>query len=189
MRIRSVLVAAVLMSGTFISLDAKAAVVQSVDMTFQSGATFSGNVTFANDFSFVLDVTGILTGYQFSSTGYQGSGSDSINWVWLNGSNFSTGAGNYSTFLMDGAGSGYNSTGSYSHWIQFAYNYSGAPNLTFTSGVSIGGTDNFVDYVDPMVSGSIGAVPEPSTWAMMVLGFAGVGFMTYRRRRSAALAA
>lgn len=26
------------------------------------------------------------------------------------------------------------------------------------------------------------AVPEPSTWAMMMLGFAGVGFMAYRRR-------
>lgn len=33
------------------------------------------------------------------------------------------------------------------------------------------------------------AVPEPSTWAMMILGFAGVGFMTYRRRKVAALAA
>ena len=28
------------------------------------------------------------------------------------------------------------------------------------------------------------AVPEPSTWAMMVLGFAGVGFMAYRRKRN-----
>ena len=27
------------------------------------------------------------------------------------------------------------------------------------------------------------AVPEPSTWAMMVLGFAGIGFMAMRRRR------
>ena len=26
------------------------------------------------------------------------------------------------------------------------------------------------------------AVPEPSTWALMILGFAGVGFMAYRRR-------
>ncbi|MCG2633253.1 PEPxxWA-CTERM sorting domain-containing protein [Bradyrhizobium sp. WYCCWR 13023] len=26
-----------------------------------------------------------------------------------------------------------------------------------------------------------GAVPEPSTWAMMLLGFAGIGFMVYRR--------
>ena len=31
-------------------------------------------------------------------------------------------------------------------------------------------------------------VPEPSTWAMMILGFAGVGYMTYRRRKVAALA-
>jgi hypothetical protein len=26
-------------------------------------------------------------------------------------------------------------------------------------------------------------VPEPSTWAMMILGFGGVGFMAYRRKR------
>ena len=32
---------------------------------------------------------------------------------------------------------------------------------------------------------SVAAVPEPSTWAMMILGFAGVGFMGYRRRKSA----
>lgn len=29
---------------------------------------------------------------------------------------------------------------------------------------------------------SIAAVPEPSTWAMVILGFAGVGFVAYRRR-------
>jgi PEP-CTERM motif len=36
------------------------------------------------------------------------------------------------------------------------------------------------------VSGSIlvEAVPEPSTWAMMILGFLGVGFVAYRRRGS-----
>ena len=33
------------------------------------------------------------------------------------------------------------------------------------------------------------AVPEPSTWAMMILGFAGIGYMMYRRRKDAALAA
>jgi len=30
---------------------------------------------------------------------------------------------------------------------------------------------------------AIAAVPEPATWAMMFLGFAGVGFMAYRRSR------
>jgi hypothetical protein len=34
------------------------------------------------------------------------------------------------------------------------------------------------------------AVPEPSTWAMMILGFAGIGFMAYRKKNpGAALAA
>ena len=34
---------------------------------------------------------------------------------------------------------------------------------------------------------TIAAVPEPSTWAMLVLGFAGVGFMAYRRKSKSAL--
>lgn len=34
---------------------------------------------------------------------------------------------------------------------------------------------------------SIAAVPEASTWAMMLLGFAGVGFIAYRRKRSSSL--
>jgi hypothetical protein len=33
------------------------------------------------------------------------------------------------------------------------------------------------------------AVPEPSTWAMLLLGFAGIGFMTYRRKSRPALKA
>lgn len=34
---------------------------------------------------------------------------------------------------------------------------------------------------------SIAAVPEPSTWAMMILGFLGVGFVAYRRKSGPAL--
>jgi hypothetical protein len=44
--------------------------------------------------------------------------------------------------------------------------------------------DPNLDVVPP-----VEGVPEPSTWAMMMLGFAGIGFMTYRRRKNAMLAA
>jgi hypothetical protein len=36
---------------------------------------------------------------------------------------------------------------------------------------------------------NVGAVPEPSTWAMMILGFAGIGFIAYRRKSKPALLA
>jgi plastocyanin len=57
--------------------------------------------------------------------------------------------------------------------------------LTFT----IAGNYSYED--DLRHNGVIGtisvasAVPEPSTWAMMILGFAGLGFLGYRRRQSA----
>ena len=33
---------------------------------------------------------------------------------------------------------------------------------------------------------TVTSVPEPSTWAMLILGFAGVGFMAYRRKNQGA---
>lgn len=41
-----------------------------------------------------------------------------------------------------------------------------------------------IDGVTPLAS----AVPEPSTWALMVLGFAGIGFARYRQHRTAKIA-
>jgi hypothetical protein len=59
--------------------------------------------------------------------------------------------------------------------------YPGSP-FTFTGTYTIGedaGSGTF----------NIANVPEPSTWAMMVLGFAGIGFMAYRRKSKSGLMA
>jgi hypothetical protein len=52
----------------------------------------------------------------------------------------------------------------------------GTPSATCQ--VSNDGPDTFVAVLNP----SVFPVPEPSTWAMLILGFAGVGFMAYRRK-------
>ena len=51
--------------------------------------------------------------------------------------------------------------------------------LTFT------GDGNFTGTMTPITT----AVPEPSTWAMMILGFAGLGFVSYRRKSKPGLMA
>lgn len=59
-----------------------------------------------------------------------------------------------------------------------------------TFGFSFGTASN--DNVGPLLDDvrlDVSAVPEPSTWAMMILGFFGVGFMAYRRRNQMSLSA
>jgi hypothetical protein len=38
--------------------------------------------------------------------------------------------------------------------------------------------------LDSFTVTEVAAVPEPSAWAMMILGFCGLGFMAYRRKQS-----
>jgi hypothetical protein len=62
-------------------------------------------------------------------------------------------------------------------------------NFTFAY-TSPGGAPIAATEVIDNINFTVAPVPEPSTWAMMILGFAGVGFMAYRRRaQAAALAA
>jgi hypothetical protein len=50
-------------------------------------------------------------------------------------------------------------------------------------------TTFFVAFNGVVIEPQTPAVPEPSTWAMMILGFCGLGFMAYRRKLKPALMA
>jgi len=68
----------------------------------------------------------------------------------------------------------------------FSFFGSGSDTLTIQGNTNPG--EWFVDDVS-VTGSSIGAVPESSTWAMLILGFAGIGFMAYRRKSKPALMA
>jgi hypothetical protein len=62
---------------------------------------------------------------------------------------------------------------------------------TNTLVMQITSTDDFLEggRLEGQVVGGVSAVPEPSTWAMMLLGFCGLGFVAYRRKNKMAVAA
>jgi hypothetical protein len=100
------------------------------------------------------------------------------------------GAGNLYT-----AANGSIKNGQFNPWIQgtgvFDLSILGlTANSTITSVVFEFGTspDFFLGATLDQVGASGPAAPEPSTWAMMILGFAGVGYMTYRRRKQTSAA-
>jgi hypothetical protein len=66
------------------------------------------------------------------------------------------------------------------HQYSVAFSTTGG-NLIFSDLPS--GSGNIGNILDNVSLAS--AIPETSTWAMMILGFASVGFMTYRRKQTA----
>lgn len=74
-------------------------------------------------------------------------------------------------------------------------------DVTFSNGISLYGSDWTLELVDPRVSAATdsnqlhrlslraqvdGAVPEPATWSLMLLGFGSVGYAMRRRARASA---
>lgn len=66
---------------------------------------------------------------------------------------------------------------------------------TSSTGCSLANISNFIYWDDIHPTGNVqalwaegfeAAVPEPATWAMMVLGFAALGILSYRSSRKAA---
>ena len=65
--------------------------------------------------------------------------------------------------------------------IDVANGLSPTDPTAFVTALTFEGTGNFTGTMTPITV----SVPEPSTWGLMLLGFAGVGFVGYRRARKA----
>jgi hypothetical protein len=79
-------------------------------------------------------------------------------------------------------------SGSVGVWTPYSFNVTptgSTADLIFTAH-DLGGLPS---YGNEITNVSLSAVPEASTWAMMALGFAGLGFAAFRKRRDQAVAA
>ncbi len=142
-------------------------------LSFNGTADFSATVADGG--------TSLVTLGTFSLTGLDGKhfGGDAFTLEVL----FSLPTGSTNTFtanltgnLTSGNGINFNNT-------PLNYSWSGG---TFTfevfdvTNMAVGGTSQLTGEIHLT---SVAPVPEPGTWAMMIVGFAGVGFVAYRRRR------
>ena len=104
-----------------------------------------------------------------------------------------------SVTVWDGLGATGNLLGSLNLTAQFNENCSGDPSGVFCNwtsvGILFGGTAKSIDFggtanqtaFDDITFGSkdpgVPAIPEPSTYALMALGLAGIGFVARRRKQ------
>ena len=102
--------------------------------------------------------------------------------------NFAFGANQATPSVTNGSNP--STSGVPNFFVSFYDQFGNLGALSGNSGVIAfddGGNPADADYDDLVVSFTVSAVPEPATWAMMLLGFAGIGLLAYRRRSRFAL--
>jgi hypothetical protein len=78
-----------------------------------------------------------------------------------------------------------------SGWFHYSGTFTSANSALFNFALNFQGSGTTAaDFVvDNVTVANVSAVPEPSTWALMILGFAGIGVLAYRRQKNTALGA
>ncbi len=159
--------------------------------------------------AFSASISGALTDFQFTLTGstlpsvfgavYAWDGSKPTTLLWQSSNVSGIGSGSGGAGVIDFSPTGVNVTAGQKYVIFLSdFGITETGQATVGTCLNCGATGNLVTGVvrsdettwsnnfsvyDTQFSVTIASpVPEPTTWAMMILGFTGVGFMAYRRR-------
>ena len=146
---------------------------------FMTGPTGNGK----NTFGFDLDLSSITIASSLTNPPWTTNNTANVNGSFTGGSFPMDGAGDYD-YVMDISGHGPSSISSLTFTILNASVADISGGDPFAADIRSASTGN-TGVVDFSLSGTgrSGAAPEPSTWAMMLLGFAGLGFAGYRKAK------
>jgi hypothetical protein len=159
-----------------VTFNAPSATTTALSFTIDGYNTLDGQNFYEDDFSLKLNGTQIFLG-TFNLGGGSNSGSQANIYFNPYGASFSNPTNN-------GTGIGFNGGKEDLSFNGLPLN-SGLNTLTFTytslEGIHAGfqGLDDEGWGIENV---NVSAVPEPATWAMMIFGFFGLGFMAYRRK-------
>jgi choice-of-anchor A domain-containing protein len=175
--------------------------------TALAGRTANSTVMSPNSNSLVFGVTPVDGVAVFDMTGAQlaGGPGDNYNITFSNETLASTIVINVTGSFTEGGGENFNGDTYLNEHVIWNFEDATSVNVKSWHGAVLAGdasvtnsspmegflyAENFTGHGElhdfPFQGTFPGAVPEPSTWAMMAIGFAGLGFLGFRSRKTAA---
>jgi hypothetical protein len=149
-------------------------------LTVSGGAQFNFNGSGLNTFNFSTDGSPVLTAGDFTF--------NSPNLVAVIPAGQQNGFGQFSYGVETTVGGTSTSPISFSvaglDFDDFTKSVRGDPSVFFTIDArGLNGNTGLIgsEFSGGVINPTVGGVPEPSTWAMMILGFFGIGFMTLKK--------
>jgi hypothetical protein len=154
-------------------------------------ATVNGNVGTGGPAVTFTSTNGNLSSNSGAATVFLASGDPLTNLTFtiltgFTAAEFNLENGSPSSFLVnltDSAGDSFSQTLSSLNGSNI-FNIQAPPGTVYTSATFSSTGGGFADFKQLRVTLAAGAVPEPATWAMMLLGFAGIGFVVRRRTKA-----
>jgi hypothetical protein len=175
-----------------------------------AGANLAGSswvVTYTYDTSLGYSKSSPYENYVYGGINYGNTSPVLSSMITINGVGKAVDASYYGYILGKETGSSneqYHTVSSSEYLHNYIYNYNGTLPASITTpfthtvdnndtayGTFGAGTEIIKANLASLTVSDhvVAAVPEPSTWAMMLLGFAGIGFVAYRRKSKPALMA
>jgi PEP-CTERM motif len=172
-------------TGDFLPLGDTTTPTQLGTITFTNGTSALTSIIFGATLTFYLD--GIELGSDevlITTTSNQSSGTDLTPAAAQLDADYINICGNSSNICGTGIQAFENTEGE--GGVAFSTPLTAGLNGTYDTDVALSLTSASYVSGDGVVSGRPSVVPEPSTWAMMLLGFAGLAFGGYRASRKGA---
>jgi PEP-CTERM motif len=146
-----------------------ATTITEVDAYITDGCCLAGQTAHTVTLGIMADNSGLPSGIFFDSALVTLNANDPVT---LSSLNWSIAAG--TTYWLAAVAS----DGTFAGW-----NYGSDQGVVAYTTSQFSGWQTASDFL-PEAEIFAAAVPEPSAWAMMILGFAGIGFMAYQRRNN-----
>jgi hypothetical protein len=175
-------------TGAFLPLGDMATPTQLGTITYTNGTSALNSLIFGATLTFSLD--GIVLGSDqvlITTTSNQSSGTNLTPAQAQLDADYINICGNSSNICGTGIQAFENTQGE--NGVAFSTPLVAALNGTYNTDVALSLQSATYVSGDGVVTGRPSVVPEPSTWAMMLLGFAGLGFGGYRASRKVSAAA